>query len=710
MINDLSLKNKVMGGFVSIALISVFISVVFLIGTSQSNFLVNTFFKQDMPIVNSLWNMNLIQAKTMEDISALLNPMKSIDSRKQIDINILNNLTLLNKEIKSIEQFNVMKAHNEWNAFILAQKNWSESIKSLLEIEQKYENLNIENPYQQEIDVLVIGVDQGTQAVDAEKAIKLLKKMDQLVKSQIDKNNEDFYKSLQIIVQSNIENVKKSSNKVIQMNSIGMLVACVAIFIAILFAVIIALYLSKEMRKPIILTNNVLVEIANGNFVVEINNGVGENAGALRKMTEKLRETIRHVLNSTTEVRQEFKKLQIVSKDSMSSVSQITVAITDVAAGSCKQLNAVNKIKKELDIIKQELLLVSGGAQRQVATTKTTSETISQNDIEISNIAKVTRQQSVDIENTKKIINQMNNAINQVAEDTSHVAANSNQTASVAKEGEIIVSNTIIAIDKIKETVLLAAEKITELGKSSAQIESIIEVIDDIAGQTNLLALNAAIEAARAGEHGRGFSVVADEVRKLAERSGKATKEIATLIKQIQRDTNTAVESMANGTTEVQTGANLGHQANIALKKIIDAVKNTVIQIQNISAAAEEMTASSEQVVSTMNNLTHNIEINNNSMQALTSRSKDVVNAISSIQSISEDNFQATESIKQRFTDTAVNINEIAKISEDNSASTEEVSGSAEEVLATIETFSGKISDLELTTRTLEDKVSVFTI
>ena len=139
------------------------------------------------------------------------------------------------------------------------------------------------------------------------------------------------------------------------------------------------------------------------------------------------------------------------------------------------------------------------------------------------------------------------------------------------------------------------------MGESSQEIGDIVSLIDDIADQTNILALNAAIQASMAGDAGRGFAVVADEVQRLAERSSAATRQIETLVRAIQADTNEAVISMEQTTTEVVRGARLAHDAGVALEEIEGVSQNLADLIQSISNAAQQQTTSAAQISLTMN-------------------------------------------------------------------------------------------------------------
>jgi methyl-accepting chemotaxis protein len=191
-------------------------------------------------------------------------------------------------------------------------------------------------------------------------------------------------------------------------------------------------------------------------------------------------------------------------------------------------------------------------------------------------------------EMTKTIIENSKNASN-----TSDTAKESKQAA---EQGGKIVEDTIAGMTTIANVVKMSADTVKELGKSSDQIGEIIGVIDDIADQTNLLALNAAIEAARAGEQGRGFAVVADEVRKLAERTTKATKEIAGMIKKIQGETVGAVNAMEQGTQKVDEGMQLADKAGASLKDIVDISQRVTDMVNQIAAASEQQSSASEQI------------------------------------------------------------------------------------------------------------------
>lgn len=240
-----------------------------------------------------------------------------------------------------------------------------------------------------------------------------------------------------------------------------------------------------------------------------------------------------------------------------------------------------------------------------VSRINTTSEEVARYSQETQHI---TMQLSEASEHNAQEIAGASAAISQMAESIDQVSANATQSAEVAQRsvniaanGAAVVNRTIHGMDTIREQIQETSKRIKRLGESSQEIGNIVSLINDIADQTNILALNAAIQASMAGEAGRGFAVVADEVQRLAERSTAATKQIETLVKTIQSDTNEAVSSMELTTTEVVRGTTLAKDAGVALGEIQSVSNNLASLIQNISDAAREQASTAAQISHTMN-------------------------------------------------------------------------------------------------------------
>ena len=260
--------------------------------------------------------------------------------------------------------------------------------------------------------------------------------------------------------------------------------------------------------------------------------------------------------------------------------AEMTGAIADSFNAMAEQLSRVVKNVKETTIE------VSSTSQDVTSSTK--------------QLAKISEAQAKQVSDAISAITEMASSIQQVSENASQSAKVSEESKVNAKDGADAAKNTNKAMQDIRENVQETAQSIKRLGERSQEIGNIVQLINDIADRTSILALNASIQAAMAGDAGRGFAVVAEEVQRLAERSTNATKQIDTLIKNIQGEINEAGTSMEQSIQQVVEGSKLADNAHTKLQEIESVSTELAESIQSISTAASEQAKSSENISHTM--------------------------------------------------------------------------------------------------------------
>ena len=210
-----------------------------------------------------------------------------------------------------------------------------------------------------------------------------------------------------------------------------------------------------------------------------------------------------------------------------------------------------NSLLTSLGSMQNRLADVFGHIDQTAGSVEQHATTLSRAATEIDHAAEAQSQATASLAATLQEVTVSINEVSALAKQTEsaseRVCALSGDSVSAIKQALVEIDATALAVGR-------SSEQVGELVRRSDEVGGIAKVIREIADQTNLLALNAAIEAARAGEQGRGFAVVADEVRKLAERTTKATHEIARVIGQIQDETRQTVSGMEAVTPKIQHG------------------------------------------------------------------------------------------------------------------------------------------------------------
>ena len=192
-------------------------------------------------------------------------------------------------------------------------------------------------------------------------------------------------------------------------------------------------------------------------------------------------------------------------------------------------------------------------------------------------------------------VNQMVESLLDATQTMDRVAALAEQSNQSAEQATQITDNalntvndTVKGMESIRETIAETEKRIKRLGERSQEISGIVNLINTISERTHVLALNASMQAAVAGEAGRGFAVVAEEVQRLAESSRNATQQIATLVNNIQLETNETISTVNQTIGQVVTGSAQAQRAGEQMRRTQEITAQLVSQVHNIAQASEQ--------------------------------------------------------------------------------------------------------------------------
>lgn len=249
-----------------------------------------------------------------------------------------------------------------------------------------------------------------------------------------------------------------------------------------------------------------------------------------------------------------------------------------------------------------------------------TQQNMNEINIGSTDTAQAVQNQLEQTENIKK-------RIENVAEGSGAIIESIKNTKNAIDEGSEHIENLVKKVDAAVDSGALVNKELSELDKYMSQMNSIIDIINEITSQTSLLALNASIEAARAGEAGKGFAVVATEISHMADQTQNATVEITGLIKNVSDaivkviDVSENMIDMIKGQKDV-TGAAAdsfriiddnsenvyvnSEKLSDSVKELEEANKQIIESISTISAISEEVAAHVNRTSETSN---HNVEL-----------------------------------------------------------------------------------------------------
>ena len=348
----------------------------------------------------------------------------------------------------------------------------------------------------------------------------------------------------------------------------------VVIVLMIVLILVVNIFISKSIIKPLENVRAKITEMAAGNLSgAQINIRSNDEMGELSHAVNTMADFNKNIIGDISYYAEEIAKQNLCVKPKAQYVGDYL------------------PVKQSLEHLVESLSEVVANienAEREVSTSSAQM---------YANSAVLSRAAAEEADTVSQLNDSLHNVHDQI-----------NDSAGKAAQARDMTEQAVSAMNEGNEKMAKMLDAMNEINTTSSQIANIIKTIQDISFQTNILSLNASIEAARAGAAGKGFAVVAGEVGNLANKTAQAAKSttglIETSLKAVEHGTVIANETAemlgmivgkagesAKVVEEIADAST--HQAE-SVKQVLDGMNSISSAVNQISVSARECADSSE--------------------------------------------------------------------------------------------------------------------